>query len=297
MTGASEIAARLRLRAVPLRREWRGDCPSCGYSSGLVLGEKDGRALWWCASCQDNAGVTAAIRCALAGQWIPPAVVDRRVGKAPSTVWNSAFARELWGEALPMAGTIAQRYLKARGLADVQSAALRYHPHTPHPGTGRRLPAMLAAIRDTRTGELRGVHRTYLRPDGTGKAEVEPAKASLGPVAGGAVMLQKPRDGVPLVIGEGIETSLSAATMIGAVAWAAVSAGNLAALPLPPLPACPAVIIAADPDPPGQRAAGAIACRWRDEGRAVRIATPDRSDFDFNDLLRQRQAAPEAHHG
>ena len=47
------------------------------------------------------------------------------------------------------------------------------------------------------------VHRTYLRPDGTGKAEVEPQKAMLGATAGGAVTLQEGAG--RLVVAEGIE--------------------------------------------------------------------------------------------
>src|SRR4051812_40928469 len=43
MIDASAVAALLRLRAAPLRREWRGDCPSCGYADSLIVKEKDGR--------------------------------------------------------------------------------------------------------------------------------------------------------------------------------------------------------------------------------------------------------------
>jgi phage/plasmid primase-like uncharacterized protein len=295
MSHTSEIAARLRLRAVPLRREWRGDCPSCGYANSLALTEKGGRTLWWCASCQDGKAVGAALHRAMGNQG-PAQYIGRSQGPAPSRARNSAFALALWDEALLLPGTLAETYLAARGLAGIQTAALRYLPKTPHPNRGARLPAMLAAIRDTMTGELRAVHRTYLRPDGSGKAEIDPAKASLGPVAGCAVMLDELRQGEPLVIGEGIESALSAAAEIAGTVWSAVFAGNLARLPLPPLPACPVVVIAADSDPPGQRAADAAARRWRGEGRTVRIATPDAANIDFNDLLRAKLAAREASH-
>jgi putative DNA primase/helicase len=110
-------------------------------------------------------------------------------------------------------------------------------------------------------------------------------------------MLAEPGEAGPMVVGEGIETVASAAILLGGgAAWSAIAAGNLATLPLPPLPACPEVVIAADPDLPGQRDAYAAARRWRAEGRAVRIATPDRPDLDFNDLLRARIAAREAPH-
>jgi phage/plasmid primase-like uncharacterized protein len=156
---------------------------------------------------------------------------------------------------------------------------------------------MLAAICDTRTGEFRAVHRTFLRPDGAGKAAVDPARASLGPVLGSAVQLQQPSERVPLVVAEGIETALSAAKMIGGAAWSAVSASNLAELSLPPLPACPVVVIAADLDPPGLRAAHVAGRRWRTEGRSVRIAKPDRPGEDFNDLLCARMTREGGTHG
>jgi putative DNA primase/helicase len=91
-----------------------------------------------------------------------------------------------------------------------------------------------------------------------------------------------------LVIGEGIETSASAGRLLGLPAWAAISAGNLAAGLL--LPAeVRRVVIAADADPSGERAARQAALRWQREGRSVRIARPDKSGRDFNDLLRARE--------
>ena len=51
------------------------------------------------------------------------------------------------------------------------------------------------------------LHRTYLMQDGSGKAQVEPPKAMLGNVSGGAVRLAKASG--PLVVAEGIETALS----------------------------------------------------------------------------------------
>jgi phage/plasmid primase-like uncharacterized protein len=195
---------------------------------------------------------------------------------------------------MPLPGTLAEAYLAARGLPGLTSPALRHHPACPHP-SGTKLPAMVALVVSAITGAAQAIHRTYLRRDGTGKAAVEPQKATLGPVAGGVVMLDAPRAGAPLVIGEGIETAASAGRLIGAPAWSAVSAGNLAGLDLPP--GIARVIIAADPDGPGQRAAWQAAGRWRAEGRQVRVATPDDPDDDFNDLLRRRVARERGHAG
>jgi putative DNA primase/helicase len=86
-----------------------------------------------------------------------------------------------------------------------------------------------------------------------------------------------------LVIGEGIESSAAAGLLIGLPAWAAISAGNLGSgLVLPA--EVRAVVIAADPDPPGEAAAQAAAKRWTSEGRQVRIARPNGTG-DFADLL------------
>ena len=46
-----------------------------------------------------------------------------------------------------------------------------------------------------------------------------------------------------------------------------------------------AVMIAADADPPGEKAACAAALRWQREGRTVRIARPGKHGSDFNDIL------------
>jgi phage/plasmid primase-like uncharacterized protein len=133
------------------------------------------------------------------------------------------------------------------------------------------------------------VHRTYLRRDGTGKADVEPSRAALGPIWGGVVRLYDHDPGKPLVVGEGIETAASAGVLLGFPAWAAISAGNMAkGLTLPP--DAGKLVIAADPDAAGRRAARDAWIRWRGEGREVRVALPDGAG-DFNDLLRKREAA------
>ena len=83
----------------------------------------------------------------------------------------------------------------------------------------------------------------------------------------------------------------------GQHAWAALSAGNLVALVLPP--EVRSVVIAADADMAGRRAAVAAARRWIAEGRAVRIATPNKPGLDFNDIQAARldRSAVEVSHG
>ena len=277
---AAELAGRLGLRKGV--RDWRGTCPACGYSEAFaVRGRMDQPARVSCFSCDDLAGIGATLAAITAGEWRPP--VRDHAPDLASRVERERRARDVWDHALPPAATPVALYLASRGLSGLEaSAALRYGPAVSHPQGGDiRLPAMVAAIRDVR-GDLTGVHRTFLTVAGR-KADVDPVKASMGIVAGGAVRLHGHDPHRPLVVAEGIESAASAGILLQAPAWAAVAAGNLErSLVLPD--EVRDVIIAADPDEVGERAAQAAAERWQDEGRSVRIARVT-GDGDWNDLL------------
>jgi putative DNA primase/helicase len=146
---------------------------------------------------------------------------------------------------------------------------------------------MVAAVRNA-AGDIVAIHRTYLTIDGNGKAPVNPQKMTLGPIGGGAVRLATA--GPALLVGEGIESTLAAMMLSGLPGWAALSAGGIKALILPPLPIAAKVTIAADNDPVGLEAAYAAADRWAGEGRTVRIAKPPAGQ-DFNDLIEQEGCA------
>ena len=278
---AADLASRLNLHRAA--GNYRGDCPNCGYSGAFNLRPGKGdRVGLFCASCGDRDGITKAIVRAVGGTWQPPGAsapaddVAARHRKLEAAV-------KLWSGSAPAVGTIVDRYLTGRGLPGLAaSPALRFRGDCHHP-VGGRLPAMVAAVADV-DNKLIAVHRTYLRHDGTGKAEVEPVKATLGPVWGGAICLDPPA--AEIVIGEGIETAASAGRLLALPAWSAISAGNLAAGLL--LPAkVRAVVIAADADPAGEDAARRAALRWHREGRTVRIARPGKPGADFNDVLRE----------
>jgi putative DNA primase/helicase len=289
MADAAHLAEAFGLRRN--RRGWTGNCPSCGYAGTFTINQREGRALWWCASCQDRDGLLAAVRSVASGDYSAPATAPAAASKDDAARTRAALA--IWAEAIAINGTIAETYLAARGLAGTNSPALRYHPSLRHPNETASLPALVALVVSTETGEPMAIHRTYLRRDGTGKASVEPAKASKGPIRGGAIMLHRPVAGARLVIGEGIETSLSAGRMIGAPAWAAIAAGNMKWIVPPAEPS--EIILAADPDPPGQVEAWAAADAWQAHGRRVRVATPETTGQDFNDLWRARMAQEAAH--
>jgi hypothetical protein len=157
---------------------------------------------------------------------------------------------------------------------------------------------MVALVEHVQHGIV-GVHRTYLRSDGSGKANLPKdwQKRSLGPVGGGAVRLGTPRVGEWMGVAEGIETMMAVITASAMPGWAALSAGGIRSLILPP--EATHVIICTDNDGNGvgQGAAHDAAGRWLAEGRRVRIAIPPEPDTDFADVLvADASAAAEARH-
>jgi phage/plasmid primase-like uncharacterized protein len=149
---------------------------------------------------------------------------------------------------------------------------------------------MVALVDHVERGPV-AIHRTFLKPDGSDKANIEPAKASLGPVRGGAVRLGMPRFDTWLAICEGIETALSIALACNLPTWAALSASGVKNLVLPF--EVRLVVICADHDENdvGQRAAHDAAQRWHAEGRRVRIFVPPTPGTDWNDVLRGKAPA------
>ena len=224
---------------------------------------------------------------------------DRRPGRAPSGCrqppratprpddsdqrQRMEFARRKWSEAIPLTDSPADVYLRERGLApgpDGWPPSLLYHLALRHGYTGLLLPALVAAITIWPDRNVVGIHRTFLRADGKGKAPVSNNKMMIGKCAGGAVRLAPA--GPELVLSEGIETGLSVQQATGLPVWATLSTSGLRSVILPP--EVETVIIAADADEPGEKAAQEAARRFIAEGRTVKIARPPKG-MDFNDLL------------
>ena len=136
---------------------------------------------------------------------------------------------------------------------------------------------MLAPVVDV-DGEQIGVHMTFLRSDGAGKADLpkEFQRECRGVIHGGAIRLIPFDPGVELILSESVETSLAAAEIFDLPCWSAVYAGGLKTIELPP--DVRRIIIAADNDVSGagQRNALAAYDRWTAEGREVRIKMPAR---------------------
>ncbi len=282
MTTASIIARDLKLARAG--HGHTGDCPSCGYR-GFTVEEKDGTVLVHChAGGCSQAAVLAALR--ERGLWTnerKPTTKSAPVADLEPTDAGSAAVR-IWQRSKAAVSTPVEAYLRSRGYRGPIPDTLRFQASGHHKESGQRLPMMVAGVGRIDEWRVVAVHRTFLMSDGSGKADVSPNKKSFGPVARGGVWLAPPAP--VMCVSEGIETGLTCQQEAGIATVAALSASNMEQLILPPLPLAAEVVIAADHDPRGLRAAEVAARRWHTEGRTIRIAVPPQPGFDFNDFAR-----------
>ncbi len=193
-------------------------------------------------------------------------------------------ARVLWRRARPVAGTIAEIYLKSRGLTLDPPPSLRYLANAKHPITHVSLAALIVGVTRWPDRRVISIQRTFLRADGQGKASVSEPRMSLAPTTGGAVRLAAV--GHELGLCEGVEDALAVLQATGIPMWACLGKGGLRAVIVPPLPLAAKVTIFADLDPNGggEAAARELAERLVNDGRRVAIARPPIGS-DFNDTL------------
>lgn len=288
---AHEIAHELMRRPLKNGSGWLALCPVHG-DKRPSLSIKDGTNGKILIKCFGGCPFTE-IRTALqeSGLWdgepsgrsVPP--------PAPSKDRTNLLDR-LWQESQPITQQgVVVRYMTTRGITlPAWPQDLREHPkmavYENGKRTGKTYPAMLAAIRNE-SGRPCGIHITFLKEDGSGKAPIDsPRKIigiSEGSTRGGCVRLKAPIDGV-IGIGEGIESTLSASILTGIPEWSALTAGGIERAELPA--EIKKVVIFADRDAPGLKSA-ALACeRFRSEGRESEILAPDVWHTDFNDLIK-----------
>ncbi|MEJ1157373.1 DUF7146 domain-containing protein [Prosthecomicrobium sp. N25] len=246
---------------------------------------RGGKVLVHCHAGCTQADVVAALEAR--GLWTGSSGSGRRADAAPASHFDdlqdgakrTEAALAIWHHAQPAERSPVEQYLKNRSITLPAPAALRFHPGLKHP-KGGVWPAMVALVTRGGDGDPVAIHRTFLAACGLGKAPTTPSKMMLGPVRGGAVRLAPSAE--RLMVGEGIETVLSAMQATGMPGWAALSASGLKTLILPP--SVREVIVLADGDEVGYSAAEAAGRGWTREGRRVRIARPP-AGTDFNDVL------------
>ena len=199
-------------------------------------------------------------------------------------------ARRLFRMTLPLSGTLADSYLRQRGILRASlHPALRFHPSCYYrdfvSGRTSSYPALIAAVTD-QAGAITGVHRTWLDADGDGKARVDDPRRALGGLLGNAVRFHFPIHGVLPVMaaGEGLESMLSLWHVMPDIPMvSALTANHLAAF-RPPA-GCLRLYVAADTDAAGRHGIEGLSRRAQALGILPLVLTPELGDF--NDDLRR----------
>jgi hypothetical protein len=189
---------------------------------------------------------------------------------------SSEAARRLWRMTQPITGSVAEAYLRKRGITDLRGAAnLRFHPNCywrpEGDGPTETWPAMIA----------------WLARDGSSKAPIDPPRKAMGDLLGNAVRFGEAQD--VMAAGEGIETILSLRQAMPPMPMVpALSAGHLAAILFPTN--LRRLYIVRDNDPAGDGARDSLVDRARGAGIEAITLSPMLGDFN-EDLVMHGLAA------
>lgn len=182
------------------------------------------------------------------------------------------LARWLWRRAASLSGTIGERYIReARGISCPLPPTLRFlQGRREHP------PALVAAFaraEESEPGvlsaperEVEAVQLIKLKPDGSGKADADPPKITIGAAKGTPIVLAPPNDLLGLAIVEGPEDGLSIFEATGLGVWAAGGAKFLPALADAVPDWIDFVNVCPDADKDGQKGAAELTALLRSRG-------------------------------
>ena len=199
----------------------------------------------------------------------------------PAPTGSPESARRLFAMSQPIAGTIAEMYLRKRGITALQEIrALRFHPrcyYRPDADAPTEVwPALIAAVTDL-TGKITGAHRTWLDPSGRDKAPVDTPRRAMGYLLGNGVRFGVATD--VIAAGEGLETMLSLRSALPTLpTLAALSANHLAAILFPV--ALRRLYVARDRDPAGDVAVATLTERAQSAGIEALTLTPALADLN-----------------
>jgi len=280
-----DAGARARTIVSRLGGRWDGHSGQCRCpahedrdpSLSVRLGE---RAILF--KCFAGCSPTEVLRALERAQLHDGTPLDMPTRKAPVRDLTAA-ARNLWRESVPIEGTLAERYLIARGIPGPHPK-LRFHPRTPL-GAGkdvRRLPAMLAPVENSLG--LVAVQRTFLDEGDVLRRPFPNPKRLLGLPADGAVRLAPAT--ADLGLAEGIEDAVSAAAWFDVPVWAVLGAQRYASVAIPQT--VRRVIVYADQDEAATIGLEKALAHLEANGRQLVIRLPP-SHKDWNLAWRYRR--------
>lgn len=270
-----------------LAGKWQGDyalcrCPAHQDSTAsLSVRVGDRAVLFHCfAGCTPDS-IMSALR---SGRIIAPCDHDPGQRRAAPSDFKK-LALSIWRFAQPINGTLAERYLRARAIIP-NGINARFDPKCQFGGGDEKAfaPALIVPIEDD-TGVV-AIHRTYLNPTGTGKAEIQEPKRMLGLPGVGAVRWGGiPTDGV-LRLAEGVEDAASVMNMLepGLFVWPALGIERYQTISIPE--SVKLVVIYSQHGAEASRAIERATPRLTANGRRLLIKKPPHAG-DWNDLLKE----------
>jgi DNA primase len=267
--------------------EWKGCCPfHADRTPSFTIFDRGNR--FKCFGCGVSGDVLDFVRllhgvglrdaAELGGGELPTMEVAPMRERDETDSDRTADALAIWASAIPAKGTLAETYLRWRGLDLPIPESIRFAPLRHR---GREYPVLIAAVTGT-DDRMTGIQRTFLADDGRGKADLVSPKLSLGKVRCGAIRLA-PAAGA-LIVCEGLEDSASLAQELGVSAWAAAGASMLPSMRFPPL--VRQVTVGGDNDEAGRKAAHKAAEAFALRGIEARVFFPSPGFKDHNDELR-----------
>lgn len=271
-----------------------GPCPMCGGTDRFRWDNKEARGTFYCGQCGAGDGMELAIKYTGEDFKTVAARIDGLLGnvkfeaiKPQMTDDNRvAMLRDTWAATHPIeAGDLAHQYLASRNLDElVYPTALRFAPSL-RDGDGGIRPCMVAMVGVHGEEKFASMHRTFLKPDGSGKAEMpSPRKMMAGSIPDGACVMLSEYTGGVLGIAEGIETAMSASALYSMPVWSAINSCMLAKWQPPA--ECKEVVIFGDHDAKfgGQKAAYTLAHRLSVTGISVSVEIPQTVGYDWADI-------------
>ena len=301
----AEVARRGGLGLKRCGNELVGPCPRCGGRDRFAISIS--KRVFVCRGCAaagdiialvqflDGCDFRTAVRTLagfeMGGLNLQDAKSDHRpldlVNQPAIDEQNTERALKLWADAVPICGTVAEKYLHHRGLHDLpDDGVLRFHPASAYGKA--RVPCLIALYRNIITNAPHAISRTALDAAGN-----RVGRMSLGPVGGAAIKID-PDEAVEhgLIISEGLETGLAGRMLGFKPCWSLGSAGAVRNFPV--LAGTTSLTILVDHDEAdrrgrqaGQEAALGCSERWREAGVEVTRIVPRAIGADMADLIEQ----------
>jgi putative DNA primase/helicase len=200
---------------------------------------------------------------------------------ADNKKWTRVKALEIWGASVHPQGTLVEQYLmRYRGLSLPDAVAghvVRFHGALWF-DRNTRLPGMVCLFRNIKTNEPCGIHRTFL--DRTAGDKVD--RRMFGVAKDAAIKFDNAMASEPLIVGEGIETALSAREAGFGKTWAVGSSGAIRTLPILDVPE---LSLLQENDATSRRDSSRCARRYLAAGKPVTILRAKIGN-DLNDVWR-----------